>query len=73
MGSAGKDQANPGSVILAGNLMLAHLGYHDQAEAVERALIEVLKEGKAVTRDLNPESGAGTQEMTEAVLQKLGR
>lgn len=68
---AGQGKANPGSVILAGSMMLAHLGYHDHAQTLERALTEVLREGKAVTRDLNPETGVNTQEMTEAVLKKL--
>ena len=58
---AGKGEANPGSVILAGSMMLAHLGYHDKAAAVEGALKDVLKEGKAVTRDLDPESGVNTR------------
>jgi isocitrate/isopropylmalate dehydrogenase len=32
---------------------------------------EVLKEGKNVTRDLNPKSGVGTTEMTQAIIDRL--
>lgn len=68
---AGKDLANPSSVILAGVLLLRHIEQQETAARVERALTEVLKEGRAVTRDLNPEGGVGTTAMTDAILAKL--
>jgi isocitrate dehydrogenase (NAD+) len=68
---AGKDEANPGAVILAGVMMLNHLGLSEAAAGIERALTEVLREGKSVTRDLNPRRGVGTRAMTEAILEKL--
>lgn len=68
---AGKDLANPGSVILAGVMMLHHLGHHEEGKRIERALASVLEEGTSVTPDLNPESGVGTRGMTEAILARM--
>ena len=48
---AGKDRANPGSVILCGALMLEHLGQHDAAGRIRRAVAKAIA-GKAVTEDL---------------------
>src|SRR3954470_17180008 len=49
---AGKGIANPGAVILAGCMLLEHLGQGERAIKVRRALETVIKEGKHVTRDL---------------------
>ena len=68
---AGKDLANPSSVVLAGALMLEHVGEVEAAASVRRALMDVLQEGDKVTRDLNPKSGVSTTEMTQAILSKL--
>lgn len=48
---AGKDRANPGSVILCGALMLEHLGMHGAAERIRSAVGKAIA-GKAVTEDL---------------------
>ena len=48
---AGKDKANPGSVILCGALMLEHLGQHDAANRIREAVGKAIT-GKAVTEDL---------------------
>ncbi len=66
---AGKNVANPIATILAGQLMLEQLGEDKAAEAVERAVIEVLKEGKVRTRDLGGE--ASTTEMGDAIAKKV--
>jgi isocitrate dehydrogenase (NAD+) len=68
---AGKNIANPCAVILAGVMMLRHLNEDAAAERIERSVREVLKEGKNVTRDLNPKSGVGTTEMTQAIIDRL--
>jgi len=65
---AGKDLANPCSVVLAGAMLLDHLGHPEAALRVENAVRDVLREGKAVTRDLNPEHGVGTRAMSEALI-----
>ena len=48
---AGKDKANPGSVILCGALMLEHLGQHDAANRIREAVGRAIT-GKSVTEDL---------------------
>ncbi len=68
---AGKDIANPSAVILAGVMMLRHLAEYGAADRIERSVREVIKEGKKVTRDLNPESGVGTIEMTQAIVDHV--
>jgi isocitrate dehydrogenase (NAD+) len=49
---AGKGIANPTALILSGAMMLRHLGYGSEANAVERAVRELIAEGKRVTPDL---------------------
>lgn len=48
---AGKDKANPGSVILCGALMLEHIGELKAAERIRTAVSRAIT-GKAVTEDL---------------------
>jgi 3-isopropylmalate dehydrogenase len=66
---AGKNIANPSATVLTTKMMLDWLGEHRAAETLEKALIEVLKEGKTLTPDLGGK--AKTYEMAEAVSQKI--
>lgn len=68
---AGKNLANPCALILAGVMMLRHLGEESAADRIENAVSEVLKEGKNVTADLKPAVPVGTTEMTDAIIAKL--
>jgi isocitrate dehydrogenase (NAD+) len=68
---AGKNIANPSALVLAGAMMLRHLNEEKAAAAIERAVSIVVKEGKSVTRDLNPESTVGTIEMGDALVRKI--
>lgn len=68
---AGKNLANPCALILAAVMMLRHLDEEDAANRIENAVRGVLKEGKEVTRDINPKSSCGTKEMTEAIVRRL--
>ncbi len=68
---AGKGIANPCAVILASVMMLEHLGESDAAGRIEGAVAGVIKEGKKVTRDLNPASTVTTDEMADAIIEKL--
>ena len=52
--AAGKDIANPGSLLLSGALMLEHLGVADAAEKVRAALTAAIAD-KTVTPDLAAE------------------
>ena len=68
---AGKNIANPAAVILAGVMMLDHLGEQNAAARIEWAVREVIREGKAVTRDLNHTNPVGTVQMTDAIIAKM--
>ena len=68
---AGKNIANPAAVILAGVMMLDHLGEQRAAARIEWAVREVIREGKAVTRDLNHTNPVGTVQMTDAIIAKM--
>ncbi len=66
---AGQDRADPTAMILSGVLMLRHLGETAAAERVERALRDVLADGRHVTQDLG--GSAGTSEMATAICDRL--
>ena len=66
---AGKGVANPGALILAGSMLLEHLGQGERGVQVRRALEAVIKEGITVTRDLG--GTATTDEFTDAIIAKL--
>jgi len=68
---AGKNIANPSALILAAAMMLRHLGEDRAADRIEKAVRSVVKEGKSVTRDLNPANPASTTEMTDAIIKKV--
>lgn len=68
---AGKNLANPTAVIMAGAMMLSHLGEVQAAERVIKAVEKVVNEGKYVTPDLNPQSKAGTIEMGTAIVNAM--
>ncbi len=67
---AGKDIANPGALILAGCMMLEHIGDMKRAGRVRAAFESTIREGRALTRDLG--GTAGTDEFTDAVIRALG-
>ena len=71
---AGQNKVNPVATILSGVLMLEHLGEAKAAQRLERAIAEVLKEGRSVTYDLKPRndpSSVGTKQMSDAIIAKL--
>lgn len=68
---AGKNLANPIAVIMAGAMMLSHLGELEAADRVIKAVETVVNEGKFVTPDLNPNSKAGTIEMGNAIVAAM--
>jgi isocitrate dehydrogenase (NAD+) len=70
---AGQNKANPTAMILAGVLMLRHIGMTKEADKLERAVAEVIAEGKYVTYDLAKDEGkaVGTKEMADAVISRL--
>ncbi|WP_088332222.1 isocitrate dehydrogenase [Lacimicrobium sp. SS2-24] len=66
---AGKNLANPTSVILAAIQMLEHLGMADKAEKIRLAIKDVIESGDRTTRDLG--GSHGTTDFTQAVLERL--
>jgi isocitrate dehydrogenase (NAD+) len=69
---ADKGIANPTAMILAGGMMLEHLGELQAARRIERAVREVIQEGRSVTPDLAGASPCGTAPMAEAIVARLG-
>lgn len=71
----GLNKVNPVALILSGMLMLKHLGEVDAAKRLEKAVADVIAEGKSVTYDLkddrNDPTAVGTREMAEAICKKL--
>jgi isocitrate dehydrogenase (NAD+) len=67
---AGQGIANPTALILAGALMLDHLGEAKAAARVRRAVETVWRSGRARTRDAGGQST--TVEFTDAVCAALG-
>lgn len=66
---AGQNKINPSAMIFSSAMMLQHLGEKEAALRLERAMVEVVREGRAVTYDLG--GTASTSEMAEAVVDKL--
>ena len=66
---AGKGIANPGALVLAGCMMLEHLGEGERARRVREALESTIREGRMLTHDLG--GTASTDEFTDAVIARL--
>jgi isocitrate dehydrogenase (NAD+) len=71
----GQNKANPMAVMLSGVLMLRHLRETAAADALEGAIAEVIREGRAVTYDLKPArndpTAVGTSQVADAIVEKL--
>ncbi|MBC7246486.1 MAG: isocitrate/isopropylmalate dehydrogenase family protein [Actinobacteria bacterium] len=65
----GMNKVNPTAQILAGVLMLRHIGEGEAADRIFEAVADVIREGKTVTYDLGGE--AGTSQMADAVIARL--
>ena len=66
---AGKNIANPTSLILASIQMLEYLGMQDKAERIREAVRTTIESGDRVTRDLG--GTASTSEFTQAIIDRL--
>ncbi|MCM8780376.1 MAG: isocitrate/isopropylmalate family dehydrogenase, partial [Candidatus Omnitrophica bacterium] len=73
----GLNKVNPTALILSGVLMLRYMGESEAADRLEKAVEEVISEGKFVTYDLKPQredpTAVGTQEMADAIIARLKR
>lgn len=72
---AGQNKVNPMAMMLSGVMMLHHLGETKNAGRLEKAIAEVIAEGKNVTYDMKPgvasDQVVGTSQVADAVIEKL--
>ena len=66
---SGMNKVNPTATIMAAQMMLDYLGEKEAATKMENAVLQVLKEGKARTKDLGGFSS--TSEMSDAIAIKV--
>ena len=71
----GMNKVNPTAMILSGVMMLRYIGEDKAASKLERAVMDVIKEGKSVTYDLkkdrNDPSAVSTSAMADAIIEKI--
>jgi isocitrate dehydrogenase (NAD+) len=71
----GQNKVNPTALILAGMLMLRHLGEEEAANRLERAVADVIAAGRFVTYDMKAHrddpTAVGTKEMADAIIRQL--
>jgi isocitrate dehydrogenase (NAD+) len=71
----GQNKTNPMATMLTGVLMLRHLGEKIAADRTEKAIAQVIAEGKDVTYDMKPSrddpTAVGTTQMTDPIIRKL--
>ncbi|MDE3025121.1 MAG: isocitrate/isopropylmalate dehydrogenase family protein, partial [Acidobacteriota bacterium] len=69
---AGQNKVNPIAELLSGMLMLRHLGEHNAAMRLERAIADVIAEGASVTYDMKPTrtdpTAVGTSQVADAII-----
>src|SRR5207244_13223255 len=74
---AGQNKVNPMAMMFSGVLMLRHLCEKDAANRLEKAIAQVIAEGKNVTYDLKARpddpTAVGTSQVADAVIEKLRR
>ncbi len=72
---AGQNKVNPMAMMFSGVMMLRHLGERDAAQRLEKALMQVIAQGKYVTYDLKPRpddpTAVGTSQVADAVIERL--
>ena len=72
---AGQNKVNPIAELLSGMLMLRHLDERDAADRLERAIADVIREGRSVTYDMKPTrddpTAVGTSQVADAIIEKL--
>lgn len=68
---ADKGIANPTAMILAGAMMLEHIGEFDAARTIEQAVRKVIRDGRVVTPDLSSNSSHGTKHMADAIIREI--
>jgi isocitrate dehydrogenase (NAD+) len=71
----GQNKVNPMALMLSGMLMLRHLKEEAASEALEQAIADVIREGRALTYDMKASRGdptaVGTSQVADALVEKL--
>ena len=67
----GKNLMNPCALILAGVMLLRYISEAGAADRLQNAVEAVVKEGRYVTRDLNPSAYVGTMEMADRIIERM--
>jgi len=71
----GLNKVNPTALILSGVMMLRHLDFQKEAHVLERAVADVIAEGRSVTYDMKPSrddpTAVGTSEMADAIIERI--
>lgn len=71
----GLNKVNPLAMILSGVMMLRHIGEVSAAERLEKAISNVIAEGKNVTYDLKPypddPTAVGTSQFADAIIKSM--
>ena len=71
---AGQNKVNPVAMMLSATMMLHNLGETETADKLEKAIADVIAEGKSVTYDLKldrNQPAATTSQVADAVIEKL--
>jgi isocitrate dehydrogenase (NAD+) len=72
---AGQNKVNPMAMMFSGVMMLRHLGERSAAQRLEKAITQVIAQGKYVTYDLKPRpddpTAVGTSQVADAVIERL--
>merc|ERR1712062_820900 len=66
---AGQDKANPTALLLSSVMMLHHLEMPSYANKIQKATLEVIKEGSTLTGDLGGSSSCS--QFTDAIIRKI--
>jgi len=72
---AGQNKVNPMAMMFSGVMMLRHLDERDAAHRLEKALMQIIAQGKYVTYDLKPRpddaTAVGTSQVADAIIECL--
>jgi isocitrate dehydrogenase (NAD+) len=73
----GLNKVNPVALILSGVLMLRHLKLEKEADRLEKAVADIIAEGKDVTYDMKEKrddpTAVGTSQMADAIIARMKR
>jgi isocitrate dehydrogenase (NAD+) len=72
---AGQNKVNPMAMMLSGVMMLRHLEEVQAADRLEKAIADIIAEGKDVTYDMKPSrddpTAVGTSQVADAIINRL--